>query len=79
MPTATRPFDDIRALLRQMPEADEAAIASAREREGQLIKPAGSLGRLEAIAEWMAGWRGSGRRLRCGRPAGADGFSSVRH
>ena len=59
--TATRPFDDIRALLEKMPKADEAARSAAREREGQLTKPAGSLGRLEEISEWMAAWQGSAR------------------
>ena len=61
MPAAARPFDDIRALLGQMPKADEAARAAAREREAQLTKPAGSLGRLEEIAEWMAAWQASAR------------------
>ena len=61
MPLAPRPFDDIRALLGKMPKADEAARAAAREREGQLTKPAGALGRLEEISEWMAGWQGSAR------------------
>jgi nicotinate-nucleotide--dimethylbenzimidazole phosphoribosyltransferase len=56
---ASRPFDDIRDLLRQMPKADEAARSAARERERQLTKPEGSLGRLEDIAEWMAAWQGS--------------------
>jgi nicotinate-nucleotide--dimethylbenzimidazole phosphoribosyltransferase len=59
--TASRPFDDIRDLLQKMPKADEAARAAAREREGQLTKPAGSLGRLEEISEWMAAWQGSAR------------------
>src|SRR6202044_2435309 len=57
--TASRPIDDIRDLLQKMPKADEAARAAAREREGQLTKPAGSLGRLEEISEWMAEWQGS--------------------
>jgi Phosphoribosyltransferase len=56
-PAAPRPFDDIRALLAKMPKADEAARAAAREREAQLTKPAGSLGRLEEIAEWLAAGR----------------------
>ena len=56
-----RPFDDIRALLRRMPGPDEAAEAEAREREAQLTKPAGSLGRLEDIAAFMAWWRGAAR------------------
>jgi nicotinate-nucleotide--dimethylbenzimidazole phosphoribosyltransferase len=61
MSAASRPFDDIRALIDQMPRADEAARAAAREREAELTKPAGSLGRLEEIAEWMAGWQASAR------------------
>ncbi len=61
MNPAVRPFDDIRALLANMPKADQAAIAAAREREGQLTKPAGSLGRLEEISAFMAGWQRSAR------------------
>ena len=61
MTAAPRPFDDIRALLLQMPGPDEAAIAAAREREAQLTKPAGSLGRLEEISAFLAGWQGSAR------------------
>ncbi|RIX99068.1 nicotinate-nucleotide--dimethylbenzimidazole phosphoribosyltransferase [Aureimonas flava] len=52
------PFDDIRALLRQMPAADGAARHAARHRQEELTKPSGSLGRLEEIAEWMAAWQG---------------------
>src|SRR5208337_2743777 len=55
------PFDDIRALLGKMPGPDEAAIAAAREREAVLTKPAGSLGRLEEISAFLAGWQGSAR------------------
>ena len=61
MSAAARPFDDIRDLMRKMPQADEAAHAAARERQAQLTKPAGSLGRLEEIAEWMAGWQATPR------------------
>ncbi len=61
MNAAARPFDDIRALLAKMPRTDEAALAAAREREAQLTKPAGSLGRLEEISAWMAGWQASAR------------------
>ncbi len=57
--TAPRPFDDIRALLLEMPGPDEAATAAAREREAQLTKPAGSLGRLEEISAFLAGWQRS--------------------
>ena len=44
--------------LSQMPDADAAAAAHARERNAQLTKPAGSLGRLEEMAIWYGAWRG---------------------
>ena len=72
MTAPPRPFDDIRALVKAMPGPDEAAVAAVRAREAELTKPAGSLGRLEEIAEWLAAWQGgaapcrpaAGRRLR---------------
>ncbi len=57
----SRPFDDIRALIGKMPEADASALAAVRERDAQLTKPAGALGRLEEIAEWVAAWQGAAR------------------
>ncbi len=52
--TASSPFEDFRALARA-PSPDRAdAVRATREREAQLTKPAGSLGRLEAIAAWLA-------------------------
>jgi nicotinate-nucleotide--dimethylbenzimidazole phosphoribosyltransferase len=61
MTAAARPFDDIRALLFKMPAPDAAAAAAARAREAELTKPAGSLGRLEEIAAFLAGWQASAR------------------
>ena len=52
------PFDDIRNLIKSFPGPDEEAAAKARAREPNLTKPAGSLGRLENIAEWLATWQG---------------------
>src|SRR5215217_7688694 len=52
------PFDDILRLIGSMPGPDEAAIRAVRERDRQLTKPAGSLGRLEWIVEWLAAWQG---------------------
>jgi len=49
---------DFEAALSSLPHADEAAIAAARARQAQLTKPAGSLGRLEDIAVFFAGWQG---------------------
>jgi len=53
------PFDDIRTLCRMLPPPDGEAMATARARNAALAKPAGSLGRLETIAEWVAGWQGN--------------------
>jgi len=55
------PFDDIRNLLGQMPGPDEAAVAAIRARDGELTKPAGSLGRMETIVEWLGAWQGTAR------------------
>lgn len=52
------PFDDFRALLRDLPGPDTAALAAARARDAELTKPAGALGRLEEIAFWLAAWSG---------------------
>lgn len=52
------PFEDVRALVAKMPAADEAAVAAVRARDAILTKPAGSLGRLEGVAEWLAAWQG---------------------
>ena len=63
-------FDDFagfRALLAAAPDPDMAARAEAQDRNGQLTKPPGSLGMLEDLAIWYAGWRGS-RHLRVVAP-----------
>ena len=52
------PFDDFRALIASMPGPDEGAVAAVRARDAVLTKPAGSLGRLESIVEWLAAWQG---------------------
>jgi nicotinate-nucleotide--dimethylbenzimidazole phosphoribosyltransferase len=52
------PFDDIRALIDDLPKRDETAALAIRTREAQLTKPAGSLGRLEELAEWLGAWQG---------------------
>ena len=57
-PPSLLPFDDFRNLLATLPGPDEAAVAAVRERDATLTKPAGSLGRLEEIAEWLAAWQG---------------------
>jgi nicotinate-nucleotide--dimethylbenzimidazole phosphoribosyltransferase len=47
---------DLHALISTLPVQDEVAHAAARARQNSLIKPAGSLGRLEELAMFMAGW-----------------------
>jgi len=49
------------SFLTDLPMPDEAAVSAARARQKTLTKPEGSLGRLESIACWFAGWRGTTR------------------
>jgi nicotinate-nucleotide--dimethylbenzimidazole phosphoribosyltransferase len=51
----------IAGLAETLPKADAAAAEAARARQNSLTKPPGSLGRLEELAEFMAGWRGMAR------------------
>lgn len=51
-------LEEIRDLLKVLPAADAEAGEIARERQAQLTKPAGSLGRLEDLAVWLATWQG---------------------
>ncbi|MGI2032390.1 nicotinate-nucleotide--dimethylbenzimidazole phosphoribosyltransferase [Rhizobium panacihumi] len=66
MSVSGMPFDDFRVLLRELPGPDQRALVAARERDSQLTKPPGSLGRLEEIAFWLAAW--SGRTPAVNRP-----------
>lgn len=51
-------IDAIRALAATLPAGDDAAAAGAAARQAVLTKPAGSLGRLEALAAFLARWQG---------------------
>ncbi|MEM7119847.1 MAG: nicotinate-nucleotide--dimethylbenzimidazole phosphoribosyltransferase [Pseudomonadota bacterium] len=55
MPTS---FDDIRALMADLPQPDTGALKAAETRDAVLTKPPGALGKLETIARWLAGWQG---------------------
>jgi nicotinate-nucleotide--dimethylbenzimidazole phosphoribosyltransferase len=57
------PFDDIRALLQSMPGPDTHAAQLVSERDSQLTKPPGALGKLEDIAVWLATWTGRTSRV----------------
>jgi nicotinate-nucleotide--dimethylbenzimidazole phosphoribosyltransferase len=50
-------LDSIRALCAGLPDGSESAAAAVAERQTQLTKPAGSLGRLEELAAWLARWQ----------------------
>src|SRR5690606_30621733 len=57
MPALSPVFADIIDLLATVPEGDEAAVAAVRERDAQLTKPPGSLGKLEEMVEFLARWQ----------------------
>ena len=57
MSTTGLPFDDIRALIRDLPGPDARSLAETAARDAQLLKPAGSLGRLEEIVAHLAAWQ----------------------
>ena len=54
-------LDHFRSLLLQAPTTDLAAQTAAADRNGQLTKPPGALARLEELAIWYGGWRGTDR------------------
>lgn len=59
-------FDTIAAFdaaLVDLPVPDAIALEAARTRQTQLTKPPGSLGRLEEIAIFLAGWQGRERPI----------------
>jgi nicotinate-nucleotide--dimethylbenzimidazole phosphoribosyltransferase len=49
------------AALAAIPDRDDPAYRAARDRQAQLTKPPGSLGRLEDIACFLAGWQRTAR------------------
>ena len=58
MPDPIATLDEMRRILAMLPGPDLAARAATVERERQLTKPAGALGRLETLTEWLASWQG---------------------
>ena len=58
MPEPAASLDEIRALMAHLPGPDLEAGTAAAQREAQLTKPPGALGRLEELAHWLATWQG---------------------
>lgn len=54
-------FADLHRRLASLPAPDAAAARAAQARQNSLTKPPGSLGRLEDLAIFMAGWLGTDR------------------
>jgi len=61
MPFAS--LDDIRAFCRDLPGGDRRFADMAAQRQQNLTKPPGSLGRLEELAIWLAQWQGREKPL----------------
>lgn len=58
MSASALPFEDFRTLLKSLPGPTAHSLIAARDRDAQLTKPPGALGRLEEIAFWLAAWTG---------------------
>ena len=61
MPQAPATLAQYREILAGLTGPDQEAVAAAADRNAQLTKPPAALGRLEDLAQWYAGWRGTGR------------------
>ena len=51
--------EELARALASLPGPDEAARAAVAARAAEVLRPAGALARLDEIAAWLAGWRGS--------------------
>lgn len=51
------PFADFNDLMTVLPAGSQTAVDEVRAREAQLTKPAGSLGQLEYLVEFLARWQ----------------------
>lgn len=61
MPSLNPAYADVIELLTIVPDGDESAVMAVRQRDAQLTKPAGSLGALEGLVEFLARWQGRAR------------------
>lgn len=57
VPPLAAPFAEFAELLTLLPDGDETAVDAVRAREMTLTKPAGSLGELENLVQFLARWQ----------------------
>jgi nicotinate-nucleotide--dimethylbenzimidazole phosphoribosyltransferase len=50
-------MNDLHRLLEDLPDPDESARRAVAARAASVIRPAGALERLDAVAIWLAGWQ----------------------
>jgi nicotinate-nucleotide--dimethylbenzimidazole phosphoribosyltransferase len=60
-PFSLASLDDLAGLVDKLPTSDATAVQAARARQDMLTKPPGSLGLLEDLAVFVAGWQGTPR------------------
>jgi nicotinate-nucleotide--dimethylbenzimidazole phosphoribosyltransferase len=56
--TGLTSIPELYAVCRNLPIGDTTAATAVKERQAQLTKPLGSLGRLEELVAWLAQWQG---------------------
>ena len=57
VPLCLGSMQELRSLCSNLPQADKAAQNAIAQREQQLTKPEGSLGRLEELTSWLGSWQ----------------------
>ena len=56
----SQPANGVLDLTDDLPGPNAEAAGEAAAREAQLTKPAGALGHLEGLTQWLAAWQGPG-------------------
>ena len=55
--SAISSLQEVRDLIKELPEPDLESAKKAASHDAQLTKPLGSLGKLEDLVEWLASWQ----------------------
>ena len=55
--SAISSLQEVRDLIKELPEPDLESAKKAASHNAQLTKPLGSLGKLENLVEWLASWQ----------------------